>query len=193
MKNNSKKTPFILLATLLFAIVFISCEDGDGDADYGFTMLYMPQATASGGLDNNYYVPSGEGEYTYNFKVNGGNVDIILGVLRAGKVSDSPYQVDIISRADTTTQIVQSGIIENAVVMTESLYTLPGSVSVPGNKSGETFYMSVPIEVLKRPEHAGKKLVMTVAITNPSKYQLNTRKTSTVVIIDTDALLDIIE
>lgn len=193
MKNNIKKTPFILLATLLFAIVFISCEDGDGDADYGFTMLYMPQATASGGLDNNYYVPSGEGEYTYNFKVNGGNVDIILGVLRAGKVSNSPYQVDIISRADTTTQIVQSGIIENAVVMTESLYTLPGSVSVPGNKSGETFYMSVPVEVLKRPEYAGKKLVMTVAITNPSKYQLNTRKTSTVVIIDTDALLDIIE
>jgi hypothetical protein len=183
----------MLLATLLFAVVFVSCEDGDADADYGFALLYMPQATSSGGLDNNYYVPSGEGEYTYNFKIKDGKVDIFLGVLRAGQLPNSPYQVDIISRADTTTQIVQSGIIENSVVMAESHYTLPSMVSVPGDKNGKTFYMTVPVEVLKRAEYTGKKLVMTVAITNPSKYGLNTRKTNTVVIIDRNALLDIIE
>ena len=186
---------YILAVTVLLSLGFTACEKGEGEDDYGFAYLYMPQATVSGGLNNNYPVPSGEGEYTYNFKVdpNGQNLNIMLGVLRSGKLSNSAYTVDIISRADTTAQIVASGVIENAVVMPESFYNIPEKVNVPGNKNGETFYMSVPLSGLKQATYTGKKLVTTVAITNPSKYELNTQKSSTVVIIDVDDILDIIE
>lgn len=190
MKKNMKSKMYALMAMLLFAIGFVGCDGGDGDLDYGFAYLYMPQATSGGGLDNNYYVPSGGGDYTANYRIKDQKLEIILGVLRSGQLANDAYSVDIISRADTTHQIVTSGTIPNAVALSETQFSLPSAVSVPSSKSGETFYMSVPVETLKRTEFAGKKLVATVAITNPTKYQLNTKKTSTVVIVDVDAILD---
>ena len=45
-------------------LVLIGVEEGDGDADYGFGKVYMPQAVSTGGLNNSYAVPSGGGDYT---------------------------------------------------------------------------------------------------------------------------------
>lgn len=190
MKKNMKCKMYTLMAMLLLAIGLVACDGSDGEADYGFAYLYMPQATSGGGLDNNYHVPSGGGSYTANYKIKDGKLEIILGVLRSGQLSNSAYSVDIISRADTTRQIVASGAIPDAVALAENQFSLPAKVDVPSDKSGETFYLSVPVEVLKEVAFAGKKLIVTVGITNPTKYELNTRKTSTVVIVDVDAMLD---
>lgn len=186
---------FYIIAALFFAIGFVACNDGDGDADYGFGYIYMPQATISGGLNNNYYVPSGSGEYTYNFKVDltTNKVKVILGVLRSGDIGNSAYSVDIVSRTDTTNQIIASGAISNALILPASLYSLPNSVSVSGSESGTSFYMEIPIDALKMDQYTDKNLVMTVGLANPTAFQLSPKNTSTVVIINVNSLRTKIE
>jgi hypothetical protein len=186
---------FYIIAALFFAIGFVACNDGDGDADYGFGYIYMPQATISGGLNNNYYVPSGSGEYTYNFKVDltTNKVKVILGVLRSGDIGNSAYSVDIVSRTDTTNQIIASGTISNALILPASLYSLPNSVSVSGSESGTSFYMEIPIDALKMDQYTDKNLVMTVGLANPTAFQLSPKNTSTVVIINVNSLRTKIE
>jgi hypothetical protein len=186
MKNILSKTiPALAFAALLLA----ACGKGDGNAEYGIVLLYMPQSMAGGGMDNNYYVPSGDGEYTYNFKTDAsGQLHIILGVLRSGLISGSPYAVDIVTLRDTTSQIVQSGAIADAIVMPEEIYALPSQVSVAGGKSGETFYLSVSFDALAREAYRGKKLVTVIGLANPSYYELYASKAATVVVLDVDAI-----
>lgn len=181
---------FYIITVLFFAIGFVACNDGEGDADYGFGYIYMPQATISGGLNNNYYVPSGSGEYTYNFKVDltANKVKVILGVLRSGDIGNSAYTVDVISRIDTTNQIITSGAISNALILPTSLYSLPNSVSVSGSESGTSFYLEIPIDALKMDQYTDKNLVLTVGLANPTAFQLSPKNTSTVVIINVNSL-----
>jgi len=186
-----KKIIFIA-ATVLFLAGFYACDKGAGTADYGFAYIYMPQATIDGGLDNNYNVPSGEGAYTYNFKVDSVNnkLQIMLGVLRSGDVANAAYSVDIIARMDTTNQIISDGLIDGGIAFPSSMYSLPQRVDVAANESGVSFYMTVPTEALKDDAYTDKKLVLTVGLANPSQFELSPTNTSTVIILDVDAIRD---
>ena len=114
------KNKLILLIAFLCTCAFAACE-GDGDADYGFGKVYMPQAVSTGGLNNSYAVPSGGGDYTYNFRVENGTVRIILGVIRSGKLSDKKgYTVDVYTSAEDTAAAVSAF---GGEAMPEGLYT----------------------------------------------------------------------
>ncbi|MBK5722925.1 hypothetical protein JGH11_18815 [Dysgonomonas sp. Marseille-P4677] len=194
MRNIIKNTMLLGSLFLMLTFSFIACTEGDGDKDYGLSYIYMPQATSTGGLNNNYLVPLGGGEYTYNFKVSEDKtqLQVILGVLRSGSMTGFAYTVDIVSQADLATQVVESGEIKDAMVLPQSFYSLPQSISVTGNNNGGTFYMSVSMDALKQEALVGKKLVMAVAISNPTAYELSPVNTNTVVVIDVDAILNII-
>jgi hypothetical protein len=172
----------------LVILGFDSCEKGEGFDDYGFACIYMPQATVSGGLNNNYNVPSGEGPYTYNFKVEGNQLKILLGVLRSGHLPNKSFSVDIIARTDTTRQIVSENGVDNGMVFPSTLYSLPQTVTVPDNKNSESFYLTVPADALKDDAYTDKRLVLTVAIANPTQFQLSDVHTNTVVILDVNAI-----
>jgi hypothetical protein len=190
------KNTIILIGTiLLFSIGYISCEKGEGLDDYGLAYIYMPQATVSGGLDNNYYVPSGDGLYTYNFKIDESKkeLQILLGVLRSGDLPNAEYSVDIVARLDTTNQMLSNGLVENGIVFPQNEYSLPQTVKVPGNKNGESFYLTVPADVLKKDAYTDKNLVLTVAIANPSKFELSAVNTNTVVIVNVNAIREYIK
>jgi hypothetical protein len=176
--------------SVLFLTGFFSCEKGDGMADYGYAYIYMPQATGSGGLNNNYAVPSGDGVNTYNFKIDTDKkeLQILLGVLRSGDLSNAAYSVDIIARTDTTNQIISNGLVENGMVFPSNLYSLPQKAEVDANQSGTSFYMTVPTEALKNESYKGMKLVMTVGLANPSRFELSATNTNAVVILDVDAI-----
>ena len=73
----------IMSVISLFALA--SCTEGDGYKDYGVEKVYIPQAMTDGGITNVYNVPSGGGEYTYNFSIEDETVEVFLGVLRSGK------------------------------------------------------------------------------------------------------------
>lgn len=186
MKRFMKYKTLAFLVLLVAA--FSSCEEGDGSADYGYAKIYMPQAIISGGLTSNYPVPSGGGTMTYNFKVNAeNNLDVILGVLRAGKLETSDaYTVDVVVNSAMTTTALASD--PNAIAMPSSMYSFPASVSVSGGKAGESFYLTVKAEALKSSAYTGKKLILTLGLANPSKYTLADTNTNTVIIIDVDAI-----
>ncbi|GHT17766.1 hypothetical protein AGMMS49573_10090 [Endomicrobiia bacterium] len=174
----------------MFSFGFSSCDEGEGSDDYGFGYIYMPQATVTGGLNNNYYVPAGEGVYTYNFKIDVGKkeLQIILGVLRAGVIANAEYSVDIIARTDTTNQILAEGLVENGIAFPQNLYSLPSKITVPKSKSGDSFYMTVSTDALKNDAYTDKKLVLAVAVRNPTHFELAPENTNTVVILDVNTI-----
>lgn len=187
--NMGKK--FVLFLTFVCMAGFVAC-DGDGDADYGFGKIYMPQAMQSGGLNNSYTVPSGGGEYTYNFRVTESRVKIILGVMRSGKISDAKgFSVTVYtSEEESAASASQFG----GEVMPADFYEpLPQTVTVAAGKSGETFYLEIPRSKLEDPAHAGKKYVLSVGIADPTAYELSDTGTRTAVIVNVDELNQVID
>lgn len=172
----------ILLISLLILTISYSCQEGDGDQDYGLAYIYMPQAMVSGGLDNYFNVPSGGSEYTYNFKVQDGKLNVILGVLRSGKLPNKAYSVTV------TASVPSSNILSaiGGVAMPSSIYSLPQEVNVPSDQSGGTFYLSIDADALNSNVYNGKKLVLIVAVSNPSNFELAEEGTSVAVVIDVD-------
>ena len=65
---------------------------------------------------------------------------------------------------------------------------MPSTVVVPDGKTGGTFYLDIPVLAISRSEYAGKKLVLSVGIRNPSAYELSDAATKTAVIVNVDAL-----
>lgn len=172
----------IITSLLLILFIFPACNEGDGDLDYGFQYIYMPQAMSSGGLDNYYQVPSGGGENNYNFKVENDKFNIILGVLRSGKFANSAFSVNVAATDPSAAILASLG----GMVMPSELYTLPQKVEVSADKSGETFYLALDANTLKSDTYKGQKLLLTVSISNPSKFELAETGTSVVVVVDVD-------
>lgn len=161
------------------ALLSLSCQKGDGDADYGNEFVYIPQATVSGGIDNYYNVPSGL-ENTANYYIEGGNVNVLLGVIRSGKSAYKAYSVDILTD-DALSAKAASEL--GAKVLPASAFTLPGKASVPDGEAGVSFVLAAQQTALT----AGK-YVVAVKIANPSKYELSKSNTSVIVVIDADQL-----
>ena len=96
-----RKILFTIVSVIsLFALA--SCAKGDGDKEYGVEKVYIPQSMADGGITNIYNVPSGEGEYTYNFSIEEETVEVFLGVIRSGKQTGEAFSVDIIVNDEST-------------------------------------------------------------------------------------------
>ena len=177
-----RKILFTIMSVIsLFALA--SCAKGDGDKEYGVEKVYIPQSMADGGITNVYNVPSGDGEYTYNFSIEDETVEVYLGVLRSGKQSGEAFTVDVVVNAETTAaQAAELG----AEVMASDLYTLPSQVKVDAGMNGTTFHLSLNKAGLKA--KTGKKLVLCIALANPSAYELSENADEVTVLVDVDAL-----
>lgn len=176
-----KKIIFVWIAAC-FAWGFTACE-GDGDADYGFGKIYMPQAVSTGGLDNSYAVPAGGGEHTANYRIENGTLRVILGVTRSGKLSDNGgYSVDVYASSDAATAAAFGGM-----PMPADGYSVPEIVRVPSGSYNAAFYLDIPAATLQNADYADKKLVLTVGVRNPSAYELAETGTETAVVVDVDA------
>lgn len=171
----------VLSVITLFSLV--SCEKGDGYKDYGVEKVYIPQAMVDGGLSNVYNVPSGGGEYTYNYSVEEDVVKVYLGVLRSGKQAGETFTVNIVVNETTSAQMATT---HGAEVMPASLYTLPEVVTVEAGTNSSTFALSLDKAALKA--QAGKKLVLCVGLANLSKYELSDKGQEVTVLVDVDAL-----
>ena len=187
----------LLFVLMILGSVFITgCHEGDNEADFGFGYIYIPQATVSGGLNNYYPVPGGSGEYTsLNYKVENGKLNVLLGIIRSGKLSNaSGFSVDVgISQAETDEVIAYYiSESEDAEALLASIYTLPDKVTVDAGKDKAPFLLSVDINSLLSGTYDGKKLVLSVTISNPTQYELSDVNTSVVVVIDVDSIRDVV-
>ena len=165
----------------LFALA--SCAKGDGDTAYGVEKVYIPQSMADGGITNVYNVPSGGGEYTYNFSIEEETVEVFLGVLRSGKQSGKEFSVDVVVNAEST---AAQATALGAEAMPADLYTLPSKVKVDAGTNGTTFNLTLNKESLKA--QAGKKLVLCIALANPTAYELSPKASEVTVLVDVNAL-----
>jgi len=177
---------------IILVLTGISCEKAASEKDFGFSKIYMPQAIfKSGGTSNNYPVPSGTDSSTYNYLVDTKEkkLNIILGAALSGPGSDN-YTVDIKVDNDTIQQLFNSKVLDTALykLMPASMFSLPDNLDVTGGKTG-TFYLSVDIARLKQDKYIGKYLVLAVKLANPSKFELNPALSTTIVIIDVNALV----
>ena len=165
----------------LFALA--SCIEGDGYKDYGVEKVYIPQAMTDGGITNVYNVPSGGGEYTYNFSIEDETVEVFLGVLRSGKQAGETFTVDVVVNSTAT---ASKATELSAEAMPSSLYTLPSQVKVDAGTNSTNFTLSLDKTALKA--KAGKKLVLCVGLANPSRYELSEKASEVTVLVDVDAL-----
>lgn len=188
MKGFIKIKYCILIVAVCTGFVFKACKRDT--PVYGDASIYMPQATASGGLNNMYAVPSGGGVLTYNLKADNGKIDIVLGVTRSGTAQGKDFTVDVGARNDETSNFISSGVLPNAVALPESSYTLPSQVTVTGSNHA-TFYLSVDSAMLMNDlSYTGQKLVLAVGISNATAYKISDNNNITLVVIDVDAIRD---
>ncbi len=173
--------------------VFIGCEKTDNKADYGFTNIFLPQATFSGGTNLNFPVPSGLDSATRNYKIDPNKVNVLLGVQRTGTQALDAFEVTVTTNADTVNQLIANGNIKvdpdkaKAVVLLPSTaYTLPTTVSVPAGQSSALFKMAIDRAILKT--YAGKKVAVAVVLSNTTKYSINKALNKVIVLINVDAL-----
>ena len=194
IKNRKIANVFLAVITAAF---WSSCQKGDGDADYGFAYVYIPQATFTS-LDNTYPVPSGAGKNTYNFKVDTlsdgtpDKINIILGVLRSGKISDAEgFTVNVNVLSEMTNDAIIA--LDDALPLPASMFTIPDKAVVEAGTNSALFYVTVDVNQLTNSMYIGKKLVLAVGISEPTNnFELAKDNTSVVIIIDVDAMLTIL-
>jgi hypothetical protein len=187
MKKNIINTAIFFAATILFITTMNSCDKGYNDASFGYNYIYMPQATVSGGLNLNYLVPAGLDSATYNYQIDTINhkVNVYLGVLASGEQANAGFTVNVSANNDTTNQIISGGTFANAVLLPSTMYTLPSTVTVPAGKHSANFLLTIDATALQA--YAGKTVLLTVQLSNPTRYMLNTVYNKTVVAISVHA------
>ncbi len=185
-----KKILIKCVATATMILLAASCGKGDGDAEYGNSFVYIPQATQSGGLNNHYLVPSGEGPYTYNFKIEEGNVKIMMGVMRSGKTVGKAYSVDIVDDGDATERFVSKKDVEEPgkYLKMPMCYSFPHKIEVGNGESAKTFYVEIPVSEIIKNEYDSKILVLTLKLAESTVYPLSDKNTEVVVLLNINSM-----
>lgn len=186
MKRDKLRINLFHAVLFFTGLMVVSCVDNR--APLGINNIYIPQATVSGGVNLNYAVPAGNGASTYNYGIDSINqkVNVYLGVLVSGQQANEGCTVDITVNKDTTNQIIAGGGILNAVLLPDSIYTLPAKVTVPQGQNSASFNLSINSIALKN--YSGKNAILTVQLSNPTNYQLYTLLSKVVVVINVSSL-----
>jgi hypothetical protein len=148
-----------LAAVAVLATVLGGCQKEAGSLSYGTPVIYMPQSMQAGTSTSIVYnVPSGVDSNTYNFVIDTPNnkLNIVLGVLRSGKVADGAFSVGVGVNPDTVSAAIAAGSLvgspdptDTIVLLPSSAYSLPATVAVPSGSNQATFYLSVDLTQLK--------------------------------------------
>jgi hypothetical protein len=208
MKKNIIKAVFFVAITTFFVAIH-SCDSGYSTVSFGSNWIYMPAANSTNGLSKNFTVPSTVIAVTdtsvFNFRSDTINQKLYvrLGVAVSGKYASDGYTVNLGVDNDSTNLTVAWGNAQfpslNYMAIPSTMYTpLPSSITVPAGQSSATFELVLD-EAALRPYATsgpipiastvvGKKLLLTVAISNPTNYLLNRPLAKTVVLIDVNAL-----
>ena len=180
----------IILALLpIFALV--SCADPALDADYGDTLIYMPQAAHNIGVDNNLNLSISAASVAANPDKR---TETTLGVYRSGTADKKAFSVDLVVARDTLAKAqaiaaepdapAKYSIYKTGVLLEDAYYEpLPPKISVvDGQRQGMIKLILHDAEIVE--DYAvGQILLLPVRIENPTMYTLNTSLSTTMVVI----------
>lgn len=182
MKKTLKKLIYGLLS--LTAVFLVACEEDEMKE----IMVSQPPVEVSirwGG--SQLEIPAQR-----NFSVDPDQTEfrVPLGVVLSTVTLDS-FDVQVAINTDTIETLIANGTLENTVVLSPDQYSLPTTVKVPANTISAPLHLVIDFDALE--ENPGKKLAIAVRLTSPSHHQLLASKSSTVVVIDTDAAIALSE
>lgn len=191
------KTSYKMIIAIAAVLAIVSCKGNDATADYGFPLVYIPQATVTG-LDDSYPIPSGPfyRNSAYSAYVDGNTLNIAVGVIRSGYFSHNRAYSVSLGVSDTRTARKIAEYDEKgtpAQAMPFPAVTIPSRIEAPEGKTGGTCYVGVDLEALAavRPtlmdSGVYKLLVLGLEISDlqgPSEYSLAESNTSVVIVLD---------
>lgn len=178
MKKLSKQLTSALLLGMLFALA--SCrrtiEPPEGTAN-----IYL--TAAANAL---YNVPGIPANYTADKPSKTLHVPVYIS--RSGLQKADAYTVSVSNDDAAAQKLIDAGFTnsQKAVVAPAEVYTLPGSVTASGD-GGNGF--EVLFDANKLQSYLGKILVLSVKISNPSKFQLNERLSVLNIVLDVDPIM----
>lgn len=184
----------ILIAVMIGSFVISGCGKSDADKDYGFPLIYIPQATVTG-LDNSYPIPNGpigqNSAYSCRYNESTGMLEICLGVIRSGYISDAKgFSVELVVSQELTDSKLAEYATKSvpAQALPLDCCTIPGVITVPAGKNGSTIYLGVDLRKLAElplyESGAYKILVLGLQLANPTAYELAEENTSVAVVLD---------
>lgn len=188
-----KNLIYILVGLLFGGMILVSCEKDASKDVFGFSKIYMPQAiNKSGGVDNNFPVPSGTDTSTYNYTLDLTNqkLNVLLGASLSGPSNDG-YSVEVKVNNDTIQKLFNKKVLDTAVykLMPQSMYSLPSKLDVAAGKRGGSFSLTLDIPSIKASKYTGKFLVLAVKLDNPTKFELDTAVCTTLVVLDVNTMV----
>ncbi|GHV58030.1 hypothetical protein FACS1894182_08590 [Bacteroidia bacterium] len=177
-----------MLGCFIFAVgLLISCEEDDSKKEWGFAKVYMPQAAlVDGGITHNYPVPFNSSNGTQNYELDEENnlLHITLGVYRSGLQALESFSVKVAT--DNTATATAVANTTKGAALPQDCYAIPGEVIVPNGERETIFKLTVDLGKLiaEHGELGKRQLIAVIALSNPSKYELNEALAKTTVIID---------
>lgn len=194
MKNLINRVSALCIVSLALLCVLVSCEIDDSEKNWGATKIYMPQAAiVNGGMDNLYYVPfSGSPTQNYIIDEETNTLNIALGVYRSGLHELEAYSVKVFVDDDATNEAV-SNSASAAAVLPADVYSLPEEIHVPHGEREATFFLSIDLDKLIDSFEGQNpaRIVLTVGIKDPSRYELNESLSKTTIMISGPTFLPV--
>ncbi|PYF74776.1 DUF1735 domain-containing protein [Pedobacter nutrimenti] len=181
LKNITSK----ILLLFIVMVAMGACRKDDSKLDYGLSKIYMPQSFNTG--KSVYSVPgfasnSSPTSANYQLDTIAKKINVLLGAALSG-TNTGAFSVDIAVNTDTVQKLLASGAYgTDYMLMPASVYRLPSKLEVPASGSA-SFSLSLDIQQLiqNRDVFSGKHLLLAVKIANPSKYELDVAKSTTII------------
>ena len=185
-----KKIYFAVLA-LACGLMMASCSDPALDAEYGNTLIYMPQAAHNIGVDNNLNVNVSKSALN---SAPGHQTETTLGIYRSGTAPKQSFSVDLKIVADTLAAAKAIAMTAGAPakydiyktgILLDPLYydPLPEKLTVEDGNRQATTKLVLHDGDLTATYPVGQTLLLPVRIENPTKYEINESLAFTMVVV----------
>lgn len=161
------------------AIAVMSCSKGV-DVPPGSAKIYMTAATNS-----LLRVPANPKNYLVNKEDKKLVVPVYIG--RSGLQEQQSFTLEVRADDVAAQQLIDAGTlgVSNALVAPNDVYTMP--LSVIAGKEHSSF--DLVFDANKLNAYLGKQLVLTIKVSNPSKFELNEQLSTLNVMLDVDLVM----
>lgn len=170
----------ILPGMFYLAVLSLASCKSMPDIPEGSAQIYMPAA-----LNSSYLVPGSIKNYVADKATK--KLHIPLYLFRSGLQTQKHFTVDIAADDATANKLISNGTVNssNAMVAPSGLYSMPASI----NGGQDSSFFEVVFDANQLNAYLGKLLVLSVRITNPSKYQLNDKLSVLNIVLDVDGVM----
>lgn len=175
---------------MLSLLTTINCNKYQelADAEYPDQLIYMPTAGTLYLVSepaNTWDTPTTGNPYRYRVEENTNKVIVPLGVSRGGINYNGSVSIEITHANDTVSSLINDGL--DALLLPQSVYSIPSSITLLDGKSSVTFDMIIDKNFLLN--EIGKTYAMGVSITSNDR-KINPNKKTTIVVFDTNLLIE---